>query len=67
MIDLYMIKSQQVRGLWRRFLAPKNQKNKIYTIMALTASNIDLEMKSAQLEQGVQSEEQPQIWFRDHH
>ena len=28
--------------------------------MALTASNIDLEMKSAQLQQGVQSEEQLQ-------
>ena len=30
----------------------------MYTFMVLTTSNIDLEMKSTQLEQGVQSEEQ---------
>ena len=46
-----MIKTREVGGLWRRFLAPKNQKNEIYTFMILSASNIDLEMKSTQLEQ----------------
>jgi len=33
----------------------------LYPFMALLASIKDLEMKVAQLEQGVQSEEQPQI------
>jgi len=35
--------------------------------MVVLASNIDLKMKVVQLEQGVQSEEQLQIWFWDHH
>jgi len=52
-IDLKMYVSHQLVGLWRQIVQFCDQENEIYKIMVLTASINDLEMKSAQLKQGL--------------